>query len=217
MVFRRETTLRVLILTASVAFSFSHLSEAFASCSSDQRHVFENETPYPLMMTSLRFSTLATTLVAWSTENTSGQLNPAWTFSYGLAWVIGAFEGPSCANVPATYLDGIAIADEKTALSLSRSDHLKMVQELMASYAVSFLVLAGVHIDNETPLVRTAAYISAFSPLIGFGIFELRRILGNKERRSAGIHSGHPHISFALKPDINQHHRYTIGFTVSTP
>lgn len=200
---------------------------ATASCSSDQEHVFRYETPYPLMMAPLRLTTLGTSLAAWATENTSGQRNPAWAVAYGFAWAIGAYQGPTCADIPAHYLDGIGIAEEKSALPLTKDDHLKMIKRFSISYAASFLILAGVYIDHDNPTLRAAAIASAFSPLIGYGIHEMRKIGRRTERRhyqsytsgsqTSESQASGPRVSFAVLPEPDEHQRYLLGITLTTP
>lgn len=141
-------------------------------CSSDQQHVYYEETPYPKMMAATTFSTFATTTLAWVTPNSNGNQNPSWLLAYLFAGSIGALAGPSCHDVPGEYVDGIAIAEEKSALPLDPSTHWRMTRKTIAVHAVNLLILTGVYVDARESSVKWAVFASAISPLIGYGLHE---------------------------------------------
>jgi hypothetical protein len=192
---------------------------AYSLCSVDQERVYSHETPYPRMMATASLATFTVAAGSWLLPNKQERQNPAWLVGDGFAWAVGAFAGPSCEDIPSAYIDGMQIAEERTALALSRSDHVRMLTKFATAHAVNLLVLSGVYLDTGSPGLKSATIAAFFSPLLGYGLFEWQKIK-YKQRREEDVQRDflrEPMFSANLLPDAQDKGsslQMTIGFSV---
>lgn len=168
----------------AVACFASSLS-AEGACSYDQERVFRQETPYSLMTDASNATTLAATATAWATENKSGMRNPAWVLIWTLAAVTGNLDGPECSEIPAAYFDGVAVAEDKTALPLDSTAHFRILKKFARVHLTNLAIIAGAMYDNNTPVTFTALTVAALSPVITYGLHEWWTITNHRRWRSS--------------------------------